>query len=53
MSQASRVQERRSAFFQGPPWNIMLQNTIYLIQNDTDSAIRGFQQVSEPAALSY
>lgn len=26
--------------YQGPPWNIMLQNTIYLIQNDTDSAIR-------------
>ena len=31
----------------------MLQNTIYLIQNDTDSAIRGFQQVSKPGALSF
>lgn len=41
------------ASFQGPPWNIMLQNTIYLIQNDTDSAIRGFQQVPQPGALSF
>lgn len=39
--------------FRRPPWNIMLQNTIYLIQNDTDSAIRGFQQVSKPGALSF
>lgn len=39
--------------FQGPPWNIMLQNTIYLIENDTDSAIRGFQQVCQPEALSF
>lgn len=31
----------------------MLQNTIYLIQNDTVSAIRGFQQVSKPGALSF
>lgn len=30
----------RCLIYQGPPWNIMLQNTIYLIQNDTDSAIR-------------
>lgn len=31
----------------------MLQNTIYLIENDTDSAIRGFQQVCRPGALSF
>lgn len=42
-----------NASFQGPPWNIMLQNTIYLMQNDTVSAIRGFQQVSKPRALSF
>lgn len=41
------------ASFQRPPWNIMLQNTIYLIENDTDSAIRGFQQVCQPGALSF
>lgn len=31
----------------------MLQNTIYLIENDTDSAIRGFQQVCQPGAMSF
>lgn len=31
----------------------MLQNTIHLIENDTDSAIRGYQQVCQPGALSF
>lgn len=46
-------QLRSVPHFQRPPWNIMLQNTIYLIENDTDSAIRGFQQVCQPGALSF
>lgn len=45
--------EWRNASFLQPPENIMLQNTIYLMQNDTVCAIRGGEQVSKPGAVSF